>query len=85
MTDPVLRITYSEKGGALYFALGGGEVAETVEIEEMVYADLDAAGHPVGIEFAAADDFLPFLVRRGGEFALSTNLVADVTRGLQPA
>ena len=31
MTNPVLRITYSETGGALYFALGEGEVAETID------------------------------------------------------
>ena len=85
MTNPVLRMTYSESGGALYFALGEGEVAETIELEEMVYVDLDATGRPVGIEFVAAEDFLPFLVRRGGEFALSANMAVEVTRGLQPA
>ena len=51
----------------------------------MVYVDLDATGRPVGIEFVAAEDFLPFLVRRGGELALSANMAAEVTRGLQPA
>jgi uncharacterized protein YuzE len=85
MTDPALRITYSETGGALYLALGVGEVAETVEIEELVYVDVDAAGRPVGIEFAAAEDLVPFLVRRGGEFVVPARMVGDVERDLQPA
>ena len=85
MTDPALRITYSETGGSLYLALGGGEGAEMIEIEEMVYVDVDATGRPVGIEFVAAEDFVPFLVRRGGEFVVPARVAADIRRDLQPA
>jgi uncharacterized protein YuzE len=54
----------------LYLALGEGPAAETVEIEESVYVDLDGSGHPIGIEFLNAEDFLPFLARRGGRLLL---------------
>lgn len=78
MTAAALRITYSATGDALYLALGDGEVAETVEVEELVYVDVDAEGRPLGVEFVAASDFLAFLVRRGGEFALPTQIAAGV-------
>jgi uncharacterized protein YuzE len=31
----------------LYLAMGEGPVAETIELEESVYVDLDANGHPI--------------------------------------
>jgi uncharacterized protein YuzE len=78
MTASALRITYSATGDALYLALAEGEVAETVEIEELVYVDVDAEGRTLGIEFAAATDFLPFLMRRGGEFVVPLRLAAQM-------
>lgn len=61
-----MRMEYSPDGGALYVRLRAGEVAETVELDELVYADLDADGAPLGVEFVAAADLVPFLARRGG-------------------
>ena len=65
-----LRIRYSAADRALYLTLREGEVAETIEVEDLVYVDVDEGGRPLGIEFVAAEDFLPFLARRGGEFVL---------------
>jgi len=60
-----MRIEYSPDVGLLYVRLGGGAVAESVEVGTGVVADMDAAGEPVGLEFLDADAFLPFLARHG--------------------
>ena len=36
-------------------------MAQTIALTDMVYADVDAEGAPVGIEFTDADEFVPFL------------------------
>ena len=66
----MIRFEYSADENLLYVALGEGPAAETLEVEESVYVDLDADGRPIGIEFLNADDFLPFLLRRGGQLTL---------------
>jgi uncharacterized protein YuzE len=58
-----MRIDYSPDVRALYVHLAGGEVAETVELDTEVMADLDAAGTLLGVEFLDAHDFFPFLAR----------------------
>ena len=65
-----LRVRYDAEADAMYLRLRDGSVADTVEIEQMVYVDVDDAGHPLGIEFVVASDFLQFLSRRGGEFSI---------------
>jgi uncharacterized protein YuzE len=55
---------------ALYIRLMPGKADRTVEWEEMVYVDLDANGHPIGVEFVNADDFVPFLRRHEGNLEL---------------
>jgi uncharacterized protein YuzE len=44
------------------------------ESAEMVYVDLDANGHPIGVEFVNADDFVPFLRRHEGNLQLPTEI-----------
>ena len=66
----MIRFEYSPDENLLYFALGGGPSAETLEVEESVYLDLDSDGRPIGIEFLNAADFLPFLGRHGGHVSL---------------
>jgi uncharacterized protein YuzE len=51
---------------ALYIRLMPGKAKRPVEWEEMVYVDLEPNGHPIGVEFANADDFVPFLRRHEG-------------------
>jgi uncharacterized protein YuzE len=67
-------VTYSTEADALYLTLRDGTAAETIEIEEMVYLDIDADGQPLGIEFVSGTDFLSFLQRHGGEFAIPTRI-----------
>ncbi len=57
----VLR--YSPDRHLLYVVLRDGEVAETAELDEETYVDLDADGRPVGVEFLDAGQFFPFLQR----------------------
>lgn len=61
-----MRIEYSPDERLLYLRLRPGEVAETIEVDTDVMADLNAAGEPVGIEFIDADAFFPFLARHAG-------------------
>lgn len=60
-------LEYSPDGNLLYVRLRPGEVAETAELEENVYVDLDADGRPVGVEFVDADGLFPFLRRLAGQ------------------
>ena len=58
-----MRFDYSPDVRALYIHLTAGEVAETVELETEIMADLDGSGTVLGIEFVDAHDFFPFLAR----------------------
>ena len=69
-----LRLTCAEGADALYLALREGEVAQTVEIEQSVYVDLDDEGRPLGVEFVSGADLLPFLRRQGGEFVVPASV-----------
>ncbi|HEV2107712.1 MAG TPA: DUF2283 domain-containing protein [Thermomicrobiales bacterium] len=78
-----MKVTLDPEVNALYLCVREGETAETVELDEggLIYLDMDAEGHPLGIEFINADDFLPFLRRRGGTFELADHIPArDVER-----
>lgn len=66
----MIQFEYSPDENLLYVALGEGPAAETIEVEESVYIDVDTDGRPIGIEFLNADDFLPFLGRHGGRLTL---------------
>ena len=74
---PALRIKYDADADAMYLRLREGSVSETIEIEEMVYVDVDNGGRPLGVEFVVAADFLAFLARHGGEFVLPARLAVD--------
>lgn len=76
--DSALRVRYDAEADAMYLRVNDGTVADTVEIAEMVYVDVDANGRTLGIEFVVASDFLAFLSRNGGEFVLPAMLEATV-------
>lgn len=73
-----MRIEYSPTAGALYLRLQSGTVAKTIEIEEMVYVDVDASGQPLGIEFVDAQGLFPFLERHANAIDVPGDLV-DLT------
>lgn len=52
MTSPTL--TYDRNANALYIRFSTHEIAETVELSETVYVDMDADGEPVGFEILHA-------------------------------
>lgn len=51
-TSPTL--TYDREANALYVRFSREAIAETVELSETVYVDLDRAGEPVGFEILHA-------------------------------
>jgi uncharacterized protein YuzE len=61
-----MRIEYGPTIGALYVRLRPGDVADTVEVDIDVDADLDEAGEPIGVEFLDADGFFSFVERYAG-------------------
>lgn len=62
-----MQIRLDRDVNALYIALQEGKVAKTLELAELVYADVDEQGKPLGLEFVNADDFIPFLRERVGD------------------
>lgn len=68
-----LRFEHDTEVNALYIyfrEIPAGRVACTIELQEGVNLDADASGRTLGLEFVDADDFYPFLDRRGGELAI---------------
>jgi hypothetical protein len=49
----------------LYIRINEGRVERTMEIEEGVYADLDAQDRPLGLEFIALAAFDEWMKRHG--------------------
>jgi uncharacterized protein YuzE len=76
-----LRLKYDSDAEALYLTLREGLAAETIEIEESVYVDLDADERPIGIEFLNPGDLVGFLTRRGGEFVLPERVTEPLVAG----
>lgn len=60
-----MKIKLDADVNALYIAFREGTVARTIELAEMVFADLDD-GEPIGLEFVNADDFVPFMRGHAG-------------------
>lgn len=71
-----MRMEYSPAGRILYVQLASGDVAESVEIDELVVVDLDASGNPLGVEFVIADDLFPFLERHAKPHASTPGIAA---------
>lgn len=70
-----MKIELDKEAGALYVQIARGEIPDgaverTLELEPGVYLDLDAEGHPLGLEFVHAHDFQGFLMRRGGRLEI---------------
>lgn len=53
MTSPTL--SYDREANALYIRFSKASVAETVELSESVYVDLDEDGDPIGFEVLHAE------------------------------
>ncbi|MBA3379906.1 MAG: DUF2283 domain-containing protein [Chloroflexota bacterium] len=64
-------LTYDPAVQALYIELSDNEIAETIELSESVYVDLEADGEPVGFEILhAAPSLLASLSSLPGATAL---------------
>jgi uncharacterized protein YuzE len=53
MNTPTLQ--YDPDAEAVYIRMSSGEVAETVEVTESLYVDVDQNGNPIGIEILGVD------------------------------
>lgn len=65
-----MRFELDTEMNALYIyfrEIGPGGVARTVELQDGVNLDIDAAGRILGLEFVEAGDFPHFLAEHGGE------------------
>ena len=58
-----MKFELDNAGKGLYIRLRAGEVAREVALDETARLELDGAGRPLGLKFADADDFAPFLRR----------------------
>lgn len=75
-----LTLIYDPDAQALSIRIRDGEVAETVELDQLVYVDIDAEGQPLEIEFVVAAYLPRFIERHGGTFALPDRV--DATAGV---
>ena len=60
-----MRFEFDSEADALYIRINEGRVDRTIELEEGVYADLDAGGRPLGLEFIALAAFDGWMKRHG--------------------
>jgi uncharacterized protein YuzE len=50
-----LAVTYDREAEALYLQFSEEEIAETIELADNVYVDVDKSGNPVGFEILGAE------------------------------
>ena len=65
-----MKIEYDPEARALYIQVKEGEIADTVEIGDNVYADVDEQEETIGVEFLNADKFLAFIEEHNGVLSL---------------
>jgi uncharacterized protein YuzE len=51
-------LTYDREAEALYLQFSEEEIAETIELADNVYVDVDKSGNPVGFEILGAESDL---------------------------
>ncbi|MDQ3710096.1 MAG: DUF2283 domain-containing protein [Actinomycetota bacterium] len=65
-----MSIAYDALTHALYIQVQEGEIADTIEIGDHVYADVDEHQETIGIEFLDPDNFLTFIKEHNGVLSL---------------
>ncbi len=84
-----MKIELDTEANALYLYIRDeirpGEAVRTLEIEEGVNLDLDAANRPLGLEFVYAGDFQDFLRRHGGRLEIPDVVEDPSSLRLNPA
>ena len=61
-----MKIEYDPLARVPYFQVKEGEIADTVEIGENVYADVDEQQETIGLAFLNPDNFLAFIEAHEG-------------------
>ena len=60
-----MRFEFDNEADALYIRISDGRVERTIELDQGVYADLDAEDRPLGLEFVALAAFDEWMKRHG--------------------
>lgn len=61
-----MKIEYDPQARTLYTQVKEGEIADTVEVGENIYADVDEQQETIGLEFLNPDNFLAFIEAHDG-------------------
>lgn len=70
-----MTITYSASVNALYIRFRPGEIEVSAPLDGTpLVVDVDAKGHPVGLEFLDATGFMDFLAQQGGRLEIPEQL-----------
>jgi len=76
-----VTLTYDPEANALYLHFSDIDIAETLELSESAYVDVDANGEPVGFEILHAESSLVAnLPRIPVTVALKDLMTPDATR-----
>jgi uncharacterized protein YuzE len=71
------QITHDPDVDTVYLRIRESPVAKTIELREFVFADLNAQGEPIGIEFVTSDDFFGFMRDFHGTIDLPESIFAN--------
>ncbi|MBV8994095.1 MAG: DUF2283 domain-containing protein [Pseudonocardiales bacterium] len=77
-----VSVKIDTEAGAAYLRLGCGQVARTVEFDEVIYVDLDQFGVVVGIELLDLDTSLP-LDELAARFHINANALDVLMKAVQ--
>lgn len=73
----MMKLDLDTTTNSLYLRFTAGRVANTVELADLVVADLDETGTILGIEFVHAEDFAPFVGKHPELVRLPSRLLYD--------
>lgn len=71
------QIKHDPEVDAVYLRISDRAVAESIELSESVYADLDQSGNPIGIEFHDSNAFFAFMTKYNGTVEIPDSLFAE--------
>ena len=70
-----MQIDYDTRADAMYIRLRAGEVADTRQVDQYIFVDVDKDGVPLGIEIL----FAGRLLAQNGLTSVTVNLIQSTT------
>lgn len=80
-----MKIRHDKESGAIYIRLRDGQVADTLELDEGAYLDVDADGYVLGAEFLSLEEMAETADRLGGMMDLPDRVEDPENFHLSPA